>query len=339
MGALQGFGGEGPRGALGCRGGGEGRSGTAKAVLPVLLFPSQARPFPFSRVSSRTFVSSARSLPHVPLRGWSCSTATGPLPHSLPRRCSGATRCLAGHFSWCKGHEARMMRNGRGASSLAGDPRTPIHADRRWSMMTTAVPQDSAWTSIRPAAPGAGEPANRPQLQNRTAGQSVPSDHHPSHAWCGMKGWAGWGGVDRAPWLDPLPPQLRGPPKSYRDWAPGPGGGPDPKFGKKMKMGLLESGRRGGSEKSSSAMHLVGGGIDHFQWSKKLSVPSAPDFIITDEWSCLPACLLACLPAPAQYSLFGVEQIGRAHWVSRLLCMWSMASVCLPSSEGDRARG
>ena len=48
----------------------------------------------------------------------------------------------------------------------------------------------------------------------------------------------------------------------------------------KMKMGFLESARRGGSEKSSFAIHLVKK-IDHFQCPKKISAPSA-QFIVTD---------------------------------------------------------
>ena len=31
---------------------------------------------------------------------------------------------------------------------------------------------------------------------------------------------------------------------------------------------------------------VVVGGLDHFQWSKKLAVPLAPNFMKTDEWSC-----------------------------------------------------
>ena len=65
-------------------------------------------------------------------------------------------------------------------------------------------------------------------------------------------------GVDTILWLDPRPQkkaQMTTPPKSYRDRTPGPGGVPDPKFGKNEK-GVLESARRGGSEKASFAMSL-----------------------------------------------------------------------------------
>ena len=33
-------------------------------------------------------------------------------------------------------------------------------------------------------------------------------------------------------------------------------------------------------------MHLVGKEIDHFQCSKQFSAPSAPEFMLTEEWSC-----------------------------------------------------
>ena len=49
---------------------------------------------------------------------------------------------------------------------------------------------------------------------------------------------------------------------------------------KKMKMGFLESARRGGPEKSSFARYLVKK-IEYFQCSKTFSVPLAPKFIIT----------------------------------------------------------
>ena len=69
----------------------------------------------------------------------------------------------------------------------------------------------------------------------------------------------GGSGGDAALWLDPplkraqlAPP----PPQILPRLTPGPGGDLDPKFGK-MKMGVLESARRGGSENSSFAMYLV----------------------------------------------------------------------------------
>ena len=92
------------------------------------------------------------------------------------------------------------------------------------------------------------------------------------------RGWAGFQlgegrRVDTALWLDPRLPHTahltppakilltRTPWARRGPWAPevtlGPGGDPDPKFGKKMKMGCLESARRGGSENSSFAMDLV----------------------------------------------------------------------------------
>ena len=53
-----------------------------------------------------------------------------------------------------------------------------------------------------------------------------------------------------------------------------------------MKMGFLESARRGGSETSSSAVSLGKTKFDHFQRSRKFSAPAAPKFIITAERSC-----------------------------------------------------
>ena len=80
----------------------------------------------------------------------------------------------------------------------------------------------------------------------------------------------GGGGFDRALRPDPPPKKahLTGPPKSYRDRPTGLGGDPDPKMGKKMKMGFLESARRGGSEKSSFAMDLVEKKLTNFNVQK-----------------------------------------------------------------------
>ena len=80
-------------------------------------------------------------------------------------------------------------------------------------------------------------------------------------------GWAGFQlggrGVDRVPWLGP-PPQkgpIDGPPKILPILTPGARRWHGPEIRqKKMKMRFLESARRGGSEKSSFAMYLVGGG-------------------------------------------------------------------------------
>ena len=107
------------------------------------------------------------------------------------------------------------------------------------------------------------------------------------------RGWAGFRlraeGVDTALWLDP-------PPKKERAQLTGPQipTEPDPRAPEvtwtqnsaKTKMGFSESARRGVSEKSSFCMYLVKK-IDHFQCLKQLSSPSAPEFIITDQWSCL----------------------------------------------------
>ena len=95
--------------------------------------------------------------------------------------------------------------------------------------------------------------------------------------------------------ISALRAQLMGPPKSYRDCPPGLGGHPDPKIGKKLKMGSLESARRGGSEKTSFAMDLVKKKLDHFQQSKKFSAPSVMNGPVNDALS----------PTPAPQSLGG----------------------------------
>ena len=96
----------------------------------------------------------------------------------------------------------------------------------------------------------------------------------------GLFNWGGGGSIEPPGKTPPRRAQLTGPPKSYRadPRAPKVAG---PEIRQKRKTGFLESARRGGSEKSSFAMYLLGGKIDHFQWSKKLSAPSASDFIIT----------------------------------------------------------
>ena len=69
----------------------------------------------------------------------------------------------------------------------------------------------------------------------------------------------------------PPPPkraQIDGTPKILPRLPPGLGGDPDPKIGKKMKMGFLESARRGGSEKSSFAIHLVKKNLTNFDAQK-----------------------------------------------------------------------
>ena len=95
-------------------------------------------------------------------------------------------------------------------------------------------------------------------------------------------GWAGFqlgrgGGVDTALWLDPRQKKAQlTAPQNPTEADPRADAGA--KFWQKMKMRLLESARRGGSEKSSFARYLVKK-IQHFQCSKFIS---APEFIITD---------------------------------------------------------
>ena len=72
-------------------------------------------------------------------------------------------------------------------------------------------------------------------------------------------GGGGGSGVDTALWL------IDGPPKILPRLTPGPRRWPGPQIRRKMKLGFLESARRGGSEESSFAMDLVGKEFDHFQ--------------------------------------------------------------------------
>ena len=84
----------------------------------------------------------------------------------------------------------------------------------------------------------------------------------------------GWSGVDTPLWLDRPPPpqkkeaQLTPPPQFLPRLTPRPRRRPRPKIRQKMKMGFLESARRGGSEKSSFAMYLVKLPFDHFNAQK-----------------------------------------------------------------------
>ena len=114
-------------------------------------------------------------------------------------------------------------------------------------------------------------------------------DHSSSKGWAGSQLWGGWG-VDTALSLDPSHPKKgldrRGLQNPTETDPPGPGGLTRPQKSAKHQNGILESACRGGSEKSSFAMYLVGKKNDHFQCSQQFSAPSAPEFTIPDYWSC-----------------------------------------------------
>ena len=96
--------------------------------------------------------------------------------------------------------------------------------------------------------------------------------------------WRGEG-VDRATWLDPPQKRLNGrAPQNPTETEPrAPEVARARNSAKKKKeneiFGISAS---RGFRMTSFAMYLVEGKFDHFQWSKKLSVPLAPDFMITD---------------------------------------------------------
>ena len=116
----------------------------------------------------------------------------------------------------------------------------------------------------------------------------------------------GGGGGDRAPWLDPPPHKKKGSIDGTCEilprLTPGPRRRPRPKNRQKMKMGFFGISASRGFRKNVIC-HVIWGGktLTTVNAQKKISAPSAPEFVITDQWSCQLSLFPRPPPPPPQF--------------------------------------
>ena len=156
-------------------------------------------------------------------------------------------------------------------------------------------PSAGPGTSCRPGCPG--PPASTAARGERQAGgegaagdtsRGATSASTRTREWGRASNFAGGGSIQ--PLAGPPPPKrgsMDAPPQNPTETDPqAPEVTRTRNSAKKMKMGFWESAR----SRKAIICHTFGvgegGGIGHFQCSKNIWAPSAPDFVIADEWSC-----------------------------------------------------